>query len=114
MFPMVLQLIEILAPVFICVGLGVGWVRMGESFDTLMVTKLVTYIGTPALVFYALATADLEYAVFAQMGLAAVLANGLFLFAQLYNQRPTEVAGVVIVSTLMSTISLPLLLAHVL
>jgi hypothetical protein len=48
------------------------------------------------------------------MGLAAVLANGLFLFAQLYNQRPTEVAGVVIVSTLMSTISLPLLLAHVL
>ena len=86
MLAMVLQLIEILAPVFICVGLGVGWVRMGESFDTLMVTKLVTYIGTPAL----------------------------FLFAQLYNQRPTEVAGVVIISTLMSTISLPLLLAHVL
>ncbi|MDP6969805.1 MAG: AEC family transporter [Gammaproteobacteria bacterium] len=81
MLPIVLQLIEILAPVFICVGLGVGWVRMGESFDTPMVTKLVTYIGTPALVFYALATANLEYSLFVQMGLAAVLANALFFLA---------------------------------
>ncbi len=81
MLGMVLQLIEILAPVFICVGLGVAWVRMGQSFDTPMVTKLVTVIGTPAMVFYALATANLDKSLFMQMGLSALLANALFLLA---------------------------------
>lgn len=81
MLAIVLQLVEILAPVFICVGLGVAWVRMGEGFDTPMVTKLVTVIGTPAMVFYALVTANLDKGLFMQMGLAAVAANALFLLA---------------------------------
>ncbi len=37
-----------------------------------------------------------------------------YLFAQLYNQRPEEVAGVVIVSTFLGFSSLPLLLWYVL
>ena len=37
-----------------------------------------------------------------------------YLFAQLYNQRATEVAGVVVVSTFMSIVSLPLMLVYVL
>ncbi|MCP4788631.1 MAG: AEC family transporter [Gammaproteobacteria bacterium] len=78
---MVIQLFEILAPVLICVCLGVFWVRMGESFDTPMVTKLVTVIGTPALVFYALSTANLDKTLFMQMGLSAILAYSLFLVA---------------------------------
>lgn len=81
MLAIVLQLVEILAPVFICVGLGVAWVRTGEGFDTPMVTKLVTVIGTPAMVFYALVTANLDKGLFMQMGLAAVAANALFLLA---------------------------------
>ena len=81
MLAMVLQLIEILAPVFICVGLGVAWVRTGQGYDTPMVTQLVTVIGTPAMVFYALVTANLDKGLFMQMGLAAVAANGLFLLA---------------------------------
>ncbi len=81
MLAIILQLIEILAPVFICVALGVAWVRSGEGFDTAMVTKLVTVIGTPALVFYALVTANLDKGLFMQMGLAAVAANVLFLLA---------------------------------
>ena len=81
MLTIVIQLFEILAPVLICVCLGVFWVRMGESFDTPMVTKLVTVIGTPALVFYALSTANLDKTLFMQMGLSAILAYSLFLVA---------------------------------
>ena len=81
MLAIVLQLVEILAPVFICVGLGVAWVRTGQGYDTPMVTQLVTVIGTPAMVFYALVTANLDKGLFMQMGLAAVAANALFLLA---------------------------------
>jgi len=81
MLTIVIQLFEILAPVLICVCLGVFWVRMGESFDTPMVTKLVTVVGTPALVFYALSTANLDKTLFMQMGLSAILAYSLFLVA---------------------------------
>ena len=81
MLAIVLQLVEILAPVFICVGLGVAWVRTGQGYDTPMVTQLVTVIGTPAMVFYALVTANLDKGLFMQMGLAAVAANALFLVA---------------------------------
>ncbi len=73
------QLIEILAPVFICVGLGALWIKRGQAFDTPMVTRLVTMIGTPALVFYALASAQLDTASFWQMGLSAVIAYFSFL-----------------------------------
>lgn len=48
------QLFAIIAPVFIAAGIGFGWAKMGKSFDTDLVTSLVTQVGTPCLVFASL------------------------------------------------------------
>ncbi|MFT5719808.1 MAG: putative permease [Motiliproteus sp.] len=69
---------SILAPVFICVGIGYGWSKSGKDFDTSLVTAIVTYFGTPCLVFYALAKVELDLAILWDMGLAALIANLAF------------------------------------
>ncbi|MEH6628163.1 MAG: AEC family transporter [Motiliproteus sp.] len=69
---------SILAPVFICVGIGYGWSRSGKDFDTSLVTAIVTYFGTPCLVFYALAKVELDMSKLWDMGLAALVANLAF------------------------------------
>lgn len=69
---------SILAPVFICVGIGYGWSRSGRDFDTSLVTSIVTYFATPCLVFYALAKVELDPTVLWDMGLAALMANLAF------------------------------------
>lgn len=72
------EIFSILAPVFACVGIGYGWSKSGRNFDTPMVTTIVTYFATPCLVFYALATVELDTSVLWEMGIAAVLANVAF------------------------------------
>lgn len=69
---------SILAPVFICVAIGYGWSKSGKAFDTPLVTAIVTYFGTPCLVFYALATVALDLSILWDMGLAALIANLAF------------------------------------
>lgn len=69
---------SILAPVFICVGIGYGWSRSGKDFDTSMVTTIVTYFATPCLVFYALSKVELDLSVLWEMGIAALIANLAF------------------------------------
>ncbi|MFT6915812.1 MAG: putative permease [Motiliproteus sp.] len=69
---------SILAPVFICVGIGYGWSKSGKAFDTSLVTAIVTYFGTPCLVFYALANVELDLVILWDMGLAALIANLAF------------------------------------
>lgn len=72
------EIFSILAPVFVCVGIGYGWSKSGRAFDTPMVTAIVTYFGTPCLVFYALATVELDMSALWEMGQAALLANVAF------------------------------------
>ncbi len=72
------EIFSILAPVFVCVGIGYGWAKSGRDFDTSMVTTIVTYFATPCLVFYALAKVELDTSVLWDMGLAALLANVAF------------------------------------
>ncbi|NVJ90775.1 MAG: AEC family transporter [Methylocystaceae bacterium] len=72
------EIFSILAPVFVCVGIGYGWAKSGRDFDTSMVTTIVTYFATPCLVFYALAKVELDTSVLWDMGVAALLANIAF------------------------------------
>jgi len=69
---------SILAPVFVCVGIGYGWSKSGKDFDTNLVTAIVTYFATPCLVFYALAKVELDLSTLWEMGLAALVANLAF------------------------------------
>ncbi len=51
---------SILAPVFISVCIGFFWVRRGHPYDTELITSLVTYFGTPCLLFYSNSPARLQ------------------------------------------------------
>ncbi|MCZ4282089.1 AEC family transporter [Kiloniella laminariae] len=75
---MIAEILGIIAPVLICIGIGFVWAKAGRKFDTPMVTFLVTYFSTPALVFYTLSTVDLSLEALFAMGGAAVAANILF------------------------------------
>jgi len=68
----IIELLTILAPVIICAFIGYAWCRKGLSFDVDQVTNLVTYIGTPCLVFATLTSVEIEQAAFTQMALGTV------------------------------------------
>lgn len=72
-------LLPVVAPIFISVGLGWSWARLGRPFDTRVVTRLVTYIATPSLVFSSLAKLSVTPEAVTGMGAAAVAAIVTFL-----------------------------------
>ncbi len=72
-------IISILAPVLISVCIGFCWARSGRSYDTGLITSIVTYFGTPCLLFYTLSSVNLPPDALLEMGLAAILANIAFI-----------------------------------
>ncbi|WP_417429429.1 AEC family transporter [Kiloniella sp.] len=78
---MIAEILGIISPVLICISIGFIWAKAGRKFDTPMVTFLVTYFSTPALVFYTLATVDLSMDALVAIGGAATLANIIFAIA---------------------------------
>ncbi len=76
---MIAELFAIVAPIFVCAGLGFGWAKSKRAWDTGFVTTLTYYIGTPCLVFATLTGTPLEAAAFSQMAGAAVVALAGFL-----------------------------------
>lgn len=73
---MIAELFSIVAPVFICVGLGFLWVRMGVAYDTHLISLLVINVGAPCLVFSGLTHLDSSATLFGTMVLAAILLMG--------------------------------------
>jgi predicted permease len=72
-------IVSILAPVFISVGIGFGWAKSGKSYDTDLITSIVTYFGAPCLLFYSLSAIELHPQALFNMGLAAIYANAAFI-----------------------------------
>lgn len=75
---MLVQIFSIIAPVFVCAGIGYGWTRSGRTFDTDMVTTLMVYVATPCLVFSAMVNAGLTPAAFFATAGYAVLSLTVF------------------------------------
>jgi predicted permease len=75
---MLAEIFSIIAPVFVCAGIGYGWARTGRDFDTSMVTVIVSYFATPCLVFASLSQVTLGSEALLTMGGAAVIANIVF------------------------------------
>lgn len=84
---------SILAPVFITVLIGYCWSRSGRPYDTDLITSIVTYFGTPCLLFHSLSSLELDLYLLFDMGLAALLAN---------------IGFIIIGSLLLATFRLPL------
>ena len=77
---MITELLSIMAPVLISVGLGFVWGRRGGRFDHEMVTQLVITIGAPALVFHTVANLAVDLDDFVAMvgaTVATMVATGV-------------------------------------
>ena len=70
---MIIELFNIIAPVFICAGIGFGWAKSGAPYEINFVTRLVTNIGFPCLIFAALVKVEIDPTAFGAMALASVL-----------------------------------------
>ncbi len=70
---MITALFSIVAPVMIAVGVGFVLARLGKKEEPEYVTLLVTYVGTPCLVFSTLANIELELAAVGTIAGAAAL-----------------------------------------
>ena len=71
-FETVAQLANIVAPVFICVGLGILWARVGTPFDTGLITSLVYNIGAPCLIIATFQKVTLSVSAMAEIALATI------------------------------------------
>jgi len=72
------ELFSVLAPVYLCIGVGYIWHRLGRRSDNELLADLCMNVGAPCLIFTSLV--DLEVAASALGGLAAaiLLAHALF------------------------------------
>jgi len=70
---MLTELINVIAPVFVCAAIGFIWKRQGRPFDIDLISTIAVYIGTPCLAFYTLTSANLDPDSFNIMALAAVV-----------------------------------------
>jgi predicted permease len=68
----ILELLSVVAPVFIVALVGLAWARSGAHFDEVSISRLVLNVGIPCLVFRSLTSLDVPPAELARMaGLAA-------------------------------------------
>ena len=72
---MLSELASIVLPVYICAGVGFLWVRSGRPYDTVLMTELILWIGTPCLIFSKLTTVGLQIDLLFEMMGAVVLAT---------------------------------------
>ncbi len=64
---------NVVAPVFIIIGIGYAWARAGKPYDSNVVTHLVNTISTPCLVIDILTRPGLTIPALGEMGVASAL-----------------------------------------
>ena len=72
------QIFSIIAPVLVCAGIGFTWAKMRVPYEPEFITRLVTNVGFPCLIFVSLATVDLGPEALAVMGIASVVSVAAF------------------------------------
>lgn len=68
----------VVVPTFLLPLVGFVWARTAVPFETAFVTRIVSYIGSPCLIFGTLAGADIARTAFADMAVASALAHASF------------------------------------
>lgn len=71
---MLLQIAAIIAPLFVCAGIGFVWGRLGRPFDTQLVTGLALSFGMPCLILSSLTRFDISREAFISVGGAYAVA----------------------------------------
>lgn len=70
---MLIEILGIIAPVFICAAIGFVWARMGQVLDHEFITRLVMWVGAPCLIVGTLGKVDMSAAMLKEIGLAVLL-----------------------------------------
>ena len=68
------ELVGIVAPIYVTIGLGFLWRRARRAWDRELITDLVMTVGAPCLVFSNLVSMQVDPAAMAEMAFAAFLA----------------------------------------
>lgn len=76
---MIFKILSVIAPVFVCAGIGFVWGRAGRPFDTRMVGGLALNLGMPCLAFSTLTKLKVSPDAFVTMAGAYALALACFL-----------------------------------
>lgn len=74
----ILELLAILAPVYLVIGVGFGWRRLGRRVDNELVADLCMNVGAPCLIFSSLLGIEIDPATLLEMGGIVVLAHLAF------------------------------------
>lgn len=72
------ELAAIVVPVFVCVGLGILWARLGTPFDSKLITSLVYNIGVPCLILATFEKVRLSPAALGEIALATLACYAAF------------------------------------
>ena len=88
---MLLNILTVIAPVFVCAGIGFTWRKLGHPFDTRMVGALALNLGMPCLVFSSLTRLNVSLTAFAEMLGAYAVVMVCFLFVGLAAIRSLKV-----------------------
>ena len=75
---MLAQIFTVIAPVFICAAIGLVWAKRGLPYETRFVTRLVTNVGFPCLIFSGLVESEIDWASFGLMASAALISTLTF------------------------------------
>ena len=75
---MLVQIFAVIAPVFACAAVGFAWARMRVPYETAFVTRLVTNVGFPCLIFSSLLRAEITPETLGIMGFAALATTAAF------------------------------------
>ena len=74
----ILELLSVVAPVFIVALVGLAWTRSGAHFDEVSISRLVLNVGVPCLLFRSLTSLDVSPFELAQMAGLTVGVMSLF------------------------------------
>lgn len=74
---LLIEVLQIVAPVFSLAFIGFAWVRLGLRYDVEFVTRLAMSLAVPCLIFAALLKSDIAPAVLRDTALATLLAYAL-------------------------------------
>ena len=76
---MLAEILSVVAPLFVCAGIGFVWGRLDKPFDAEMMTGLALHLGVPCLVFSTLTRLEIDPVAFGEMAGAYTLALVLFM-----------------------------------
>ena len=73
-----MAIFETVTPVTFCALVGYLWARRGLAFETVFVTRIVTYVGFPCLIFKTLVTVEVTGETLLRMGGLALATTAAF------------------------------------